>query len=416
MKSNCLILTLCISMLTPVVRCHAQDLPGQTVLLPEVVTVSPNAYHQLKLDMLANPARHTQGLVKLNADAQKAMRTPIRAATEKTVKGPSSDPHDYVSLSPYRWPNPNSADGMPWIRKDGKVNPMRDQYDLPAMQSMATTTFTLATGYYFLNEEQYAQRATQLIDMWFINPKTRMNPRILHGQYIPGKTDGQCYGILETARLFFVINAAGLLKGSPYWTTAKSDALKQWFTDYLSWLKTSDLGKKELAQPNNHSNWIIAQMMVFAMYVGDNQTAAQMCELAKHNIDTQIQADGSQPHELARTRSLDYSEFSLRALLTVAWLGQQVGSDLASYTSPQGGSLRKAIDLIAPHLPDPAQWPHKQIVKPKYHHFHKTLGMAQSLFPNTDYQQWIKQIPADSDPAQMYYHPPTAYQCTEQVN
>lgn len=413
MKIQRIIPILYISLLMGIAPCHAQRVTMQSLDDPSVITLCPNAYRQLKRDLQANPAMHMRGLFQLKIDADKAMATPVRAITEKTLKGPSSDPHDYVSLSPYRWPNPDSADGMPWIRKDGEINPMRDQYDLPALETMSKTVFTLATGYYFLNEDNFAKRATQLIDMWFINPKTSMNPRVAHGQFIPGKTDGQCYGILETARLFFVINAAGLLEGSPNWTEAKSNALKAWFANYLHWLQTSDLGKKELAQPNNHSNWVIAQMMVFAIYTGDRDTALQMCELAKHNIDTQIQADGSQPHELSRTRSLDYSEFSLRALLTVAWLGQRVGSDLATYTNTKGGNLRKAVDLIAPHLPDPNHWPHKQIAKPKYHHFDNTLGMAQSLYPERNYQQTINRLPKEGGASATYYQPPFAYHCSE---
>lgn len=413
MKITHIIPTLGLCVLTSFVTCKAQSNTMPSPVRPGVVTMCPDAFVRLKRDTQINPNKYQSTSHLLKEQADKAMTTSIRAITDKTVKGPSSDPHDYVSLSPYRWPNPDTADGMPWIRKDGKVNPMRDQYDLPAMESMSHTVLTLATGYYFLDNEAYTKRAVQLIDMWFVDPVTRMNPRVAHGQFIPGKTDGQCFGILETARLFFVINAAGLLEGSSHWTPAKRDALKQWFTDYLHWLQTSDLGKAELAQPNNHSNWIICQMMVFAIFTGDENTAMKMVDLAKRNIDTQINADGSQPHELSRTRSLDYSEFSLRALLTVAWLAKPLGSDLASYTNAKGGSLQKAIDMIAPHLPDPTHWPHKQIATPKYRHFNNTLGMAQSLYPDHDYQQYIDRLPAEDDPTAIYFEPPFAYHCSE---
>ena len=36
---------------------------------------------------------------------------------------PSQSKHDYMSIGPYYWPNPNTENGLPYIRKDGKVNP-----------------------------------------------------------------------------------------------------------------------------------------------------------------------------------------------------------------------------------------------------------------------------------------------------
>ncbi len=32
---------------------------------------------------------------------------------------PSGDKHDYASMGPYWWPDPNTPDGLPYIRRDG---------------------------------------------------------------------------------------------------------------------------------------------------------------------------------------------------------------------------------------------------------------------------------------------------------
>src|SRR4051812_2303040 len=47
------------------------------------------------------------------------------------AKLPGVDPHDYVSLAPYFWPNPDTTDGLPYVRRDGKTNPAKDKYDKP---------------------------------------------------------------------------------------------------------------------------------------------------------------------------------------------------------------------------------------------------------------------------------------------
>lgn len=376
---------------------------------PALITLNPQAFVNLKAQVLANPQQFSKQLKQLKSSADSAIKKHVRAVTEKTVKGPSNDPHDYVSLSPYRWPNPDTADGMPWIRKDGKVNPMRDQYDLPALDNMAMTLRTLSTAYYFLDQQKYARKAANILDMWFINPKTRMNPRVIHGQFIPGKTDGQCYGILETTRLIFAINAIALIEQSTCWNHEKNEAIKKWFTQYLHWLQTSKLGQEALSRPNNHSNWAITQIMIFATFVGDDQTAQKMIALAKRNIDSQIKADGSQPHELSRTRSLDYSEFSLRALLTLAWISKRFNSNLEHYTNAQGAGIRKALDFFAPHIIDKKNWPYKQIKTPKYRHFNNTLEMAQSLYPDSNYQSISKQLPAEGNDAQIFFEPTDAF-------
>lgn len=418
MKHNlirqCTVFAMTLNMVLANAACQAQTATHKSEPGPAVVTFCPKAFVELKAKIKVQPAAYEQALTLLRKDADKALQTKVRAITEKTVAGPSSDPHDYVSLSPYRWPNPDTPDGLPWIRKDGKVNPMRDQYDLPALESMAMTTSTLATGYYFLNDDACAKRAAALIEMWFINPATRMNPSVKHGQFIPGQSTGQCFGLLETTRLTFVLNAIGLIGDSPYWTSQHDQATKAWFAQYLHWLQTSDLGKEELTRPNNHSNWMIVQMMAFAIYVGDHDSAKQLCDKAKQNIDQQINADGSQPEELSRTRSLDYSEFSLRALLTAAWLSKRLGDDtLAHYTNTQGAGIKQAVDFIAPYLANPTGWPHKQIAKPKSYHFNNTLSLAQSLYPQTDYATLIKQLPPEGNAAQIFYEPPHAYNCSQ---
>lgn len=41
----------------------------------------------------------------------------------KTIMPPSGDIHDYVTMAPYWWPDPTKPDGIPYIYKDGQINP-----------------------------------------------------------------------------------------------------------------------------------------------------------------------------------------------------------------------------------------------------------------------------------------------------
>ena len=67
------------------------------------------------------------------AGAEAALAEPIVTVVSGKEGGkftaPSGDPRDYVSLSPYWWPDPKKEDGLPYIRRDGEINPDRDHYD-----------------------------------------------------------------------------------------------------------------------------------------------------------------------------------------------------------------------------------------------------------------------------------------------
>ena len=53
----------------------------------------------------------------------RALRGEDETVMDKTQVPASGDKHDYLSLAPYWWPNPQTSDGLPYIRIDGEVNP-----------------------------------------------------------------------------------------------------------------------------------------------------------------------------------------------------------------------------------------------------------------------------------------------------
>ena len=61
-------------------------------------------------------------------EARNVLKSEIRSIVTKDAAPPSGDKHDYMSQAPYFWRNPKTADGFPYIRRDGERNPEIKKY------------------------------------------------------------------------------------------------------------------------------------------------------------------------------------------------------------------------------------------------------------------------------------------------
>src|SRR5476651_237003 len=280
--------------------------------------------------------------------ADNALGKPNLSVTDKGMTPPSGSKHDYLSLSAYWWPDTSKPDGLPWIRKDGKVNPAskNDQSDGVRLADFTARVQNLTLAWYFSGEQKYADKAASLMRAWFIDPQTRMNPNLNFAQGVPGIAAGRNAGVLD-GRYFStrIVDSVVLLHGNPAWKAADEQALREWMTEYLTWLQGNKIAKKESRTENNHGNWYVTQVAGIAWYLDQPQVIKQMAALMKSKLNVQLMPDGTQPAELARTRSFHYSYFDLQAISLMAILAQKNGIDLWNYQTPQGGSVIKSLNL-----------------------------------------------------------------------
>jgi hypothetical protein len=110
------------------------------------------------------------------------------------------------------------------------------------------------------------------------------------------------------------------------------------------------------------------------------------------DVGKEFEPDGSQPRELARTRSRDYSVFNLTAYLHVASMGDRVGVDLWNYHTSDGRSLRKGVDYLAPFATGAERWPHKQISPFRASELHLVLRLAAVGWKDPRYREIARQI------------------------
>jgi len=336
-----------------------------------------------------------QVLALLRKNADKALdRGPYSVTFKKDVP-PSGDKHDYMSFSRYWWPNPDTPDGLPYVRRDGQVNvQIRQRGDRDQIGLLFEDVETLALAYYFFEEESYANHALKLIHAWFLDPKTKMNPHLEYGQAVPGRSDGRGVGIIDSRGFIKLLDALSLLSSSDGYQSLDLPQLRLWFSEFLHWLRTSDLGKEEAGAENNHGSWYAAQTARVALFVGNTAVAQDIVrQVQKQRIPHQFLPDGSQPAELKRTQSLHYSFFNLEALSVVARVGEQLGIDLWQPSS-EGGCLLPGIRFLLPYLESKEEWSFPQI-KP----FNLSRGAIQLLrmasyrYDDPDYLGPIGKIP-----------------------
>lgn len=320
---------------------------------------TPDVLTRLKAGRDSDPAIKA-AYAGLIAKAEAAMKRPLFAVTDKLTIPPSGDRHDYLSIVGNWFPDPARPNG-PWIRGEG-TNPDRltNKYDLADMDRMSADIETLSLAYYFSDNPRYATRAASLARTWFLDPASRMNPNMNYAQTVPGREVGRADGVLETARLQRVVDGLGLIGPAGKLTPDETRGMEKWFSDYVDWMRTSTHGRNSSIANSYQSVWYDSQITLYALFARRPDVVKSVVDaFPKRRFATQFAADGKLPVDLARSRSLYYSIFTLQAAYNTAEIGSCVGLDLWNLDSG-GKSLKGATDFLAGYHGKLATWPYPE--------------------------------------------------------
>jgi hypothetical protein len=307
--------------------------------------------------------------------------------------------HDFFSEADYWWPDPANPGG-PYIQRDGMTNPDNFVAHRRATVRLSVQVPALAAAWRLTREQRYADHAARHLRAWFVDAGTRMTPHLLYSQAIHGRVTGRGIGIIDTVHLVEVARAFSVLAESRALSFGDTSAVREWFSQYLTWMTTHQYGIDEREAKNNHGTCWVMQVAEFARCVGRDD----LTEYCRNRYKTvllanQVAADGSFPEELRRTKPYGYSLFNLDAMTTVCQIVSTRTDDLWRYELPDGRGIRKAVAFLFPYIADKKAWPHKADVM--YHDEwpmrHPTLLFAGLALGEQKYLDLWRKLPADSN-------------------
>lgn len=265
--------------------------------------------------------------------------------------------NDFYSNGDYWWPNPHTADGLPYVRRDGESNPDNFNDHRLAIRDLRDAVAALAAASKITSKPAYAEKAVALLEVFFVNPATRMNPHLSYAQAIPGVSEGRGIGIIDTLHLIEIPLAIEALKGFGLLPGASEVALKAWFKSYLDWMVTSSNGREEAQEKNNHAVAYWLQVAVFARFANDQSRVTEARhQFTEQFLGKQMAVDGSFPEELRRTKPYGYSIFQLENMAALCQILSTPGDDLWHFKLPDGRGIEKALAYMVPYIEDKSQW------------------------------------------------------------
>ncbi|CAH1192059.1 hypothetical protein PAECIP111891_00188 [Paenibacillus allorhizoplanae] len=290
---------------------------------------------------------------------------PVQITDERALHSPGNA-HDYYSNGDYWWPNPDTPDGLPYVRRDGESNPNNFHAHRILLRRMRSRVACLAAAFRITGEPHYASHAVRLLDAFFVNESTRMNPHLLYAQAVPGVCDGRGIGVIDTLHLIDVAAAVQILQRSPM-SLADSLVLQNvsvWFADYLKWMNEHPQGVEERNEPNNHGVCWYVQAAAFARLTGQQPMLDWCREQYKTKLLVeQMAADGSFPRELSRTKPYAYSLFTLDNFVTLTHLLSTPNDNLWEFQLSDGRGIEKGINFLLPYIENKQTWPYGRDVE-----------------------------------------------------
>jgi hypothetical protein len=294
------------------------------------------------------------------------------SVTDKKQLPVGCESNDYVSGRLYWW----KENGV-YVRKDGIANPEVNSpnFDRSRLSHFidSIVLFTLIDS--LTKKNTYKEKVDQFLAVWFINPKTRMNPHLEYAQIVPGQVSNGI-GIIDTYDFYYMLHALEYRKNRTAIDLAIYNGVKRWFKQYTTWLFQSPQAKQEAGRKNNHGSSFDVQTIRYLSFLRKSFRAKYLLHRTKKKrLNRQVDENGIQPLEKDRSISLYYHIYNLTMLLHLCEAGLKININLINYKN----KIKKACDFALPYLSTQDQWIFEQITEVSTKDILEPLFLANTL-------------------------------------
>ncbi|RGB25967.1 alginate lyase-domain-containing protein [Rhizophagus diaphanus] len=312
-----------------------------------------------------------------------------------TVTPPNGNKREYISYAPYLWPSCKGIKNItdpetqcPYKPRDGLYNPdVRNLSDPVDSRNMVKDVLSLSIFYQLHGDENFAEKAVQLLDTWFVNEETSMLPEVIYGQIKrgPGEWKGREEGILDTRLYVYIPVAVRILEKSRAWNDNIDKGIRNWISDFSNWLMNSNLGKQAFKRSNNHATFYVAQLATYLEFSGRIDEARNLIrKFSETTFQNMILKSGEQPMESKRTKPYHYQCFNLEALTYIALLSQKInGTNLWEIRTKDGATIQNAVDYLIPLKNQDAGQEGESILLPALYKARDYYGDQSGKYANT---------------------------------
>jgi len=289
----------------------------------------------------------------LRANADHRLKDAPWSVTTDRPKGLDLDPHEYYSESPYWWPDP--AHPGAFVRRAGQSNPDRFTSNRAALDSMSDAVLSLGAAAFLLDDPRYAQHAARILQTWFINPKTRMNPEMSRANLAPPGVPPPGPAISEGRSLIWAIQGMEFLLQSGDWDPKDQAGVRKWFEEYLHWLAQATPAGP--AGGGDAATWRAAIQAAAAGFVDDAAGGQEAFGGFRGRGGLRPPRTPGAPPDPAAPPFVG----SLEARTTLYRIAQARGVDLWSARAGRSPGIASAVDRFIVTLSDPKAWSKDQL-------------------------------------------------------
>ena len=322
---------------------------------------APNFWNpELLFRLKAHESRQEQPLIRtlrteILDTANEALEQGPYSVTQKTTLAPSGNIRDYWHPAPYWWPDPTKKDGLPYIQKDSQrvpgtvlYSPESEKYDRTRLQMLFEATNALMLAWFITSEEKYLKKASELVDTWFVDPSTAMNPHLEYAQVRMGRNNNRGFGggIIEFKDFYYFLDSLNLARGATPEFDLALEGLSAWLEEYRDWLTNSEQGVRERKAKNNHGTYYDLQMGAIELFLGHRDAFQWTYLRGLSRIEDQFDEKGLQVHELSRADTRHYFYFNLQGWLTFLVMAQGAGFVLRNQDTRLAERITKGIGFV----------------------------------------------------------------------